>query len=79
MKKMECLSETITQTDVDLFKATMDTIDILVSMGEDMYQECKYTLLAKAKGQPKLTNYLDAMFLCTEQRRLLMLEMKGGA
>ena len=75
---MDCSNETITQTDVDLFKITMDTIDILVSMGQDTYNECKYTLLAKVKDEPKLRNYLDAMFLCAEKRRPLMLEQKGA-
>lgn len=63
----------------ELFEVTIKTANILISMEEDMYQECKYTLLAKVSDSPNLQNYLNAVFNFVESRRPLQLEMKGSA
>lgn len=60
----------------ELFEVTIKTANIMISMGEDKYQECKYTLLAKVSDNPNLQNYLNAVFNFVENRRPLQLEQK---
>lgn len=60
-------------------KEIIEMVQILLSMSTNTYSECKYTLLAVSKDDPKLKNFISKLFGLTDSRRPLLIEMKGEA
>ncbi len=54
---------------------------ILMELGVDTYLKCKLMILANAKKhQPQETvDFFEKLFAITDERRPLLLEMRGGA
>ncbi|MBD5463651.1 MAG: hypothetical protein HDR24_11460 [Lachnospiraceae bacterium] len=57
-------------------KEITELVQVLLSMSTNTYLECKYTLLAVSKDNPKLNNFINVLFGLTDKSRPLLIEMK---
>lgn len=60
-------------------KMVIEFVQDLISLPQHLYEEVKATLLAVEAGNARMTNFLTKAFDVAEERRLKLLEMKGGA
>ena len=56
----------------------IEMIQMLLEMSTDIYLQFKYTMQAVSKGHHTTDKFVDKLFSLTDERRPLLIGMKGG-
>lgn len=59
-------------------KEIMELTQVLLEMGTDTYEQCRYMFLASRVEHPNIRGFLDILFEMTDRKRPRLIEMKKG-